>query len=372
VRPHPDLRVGQAGGHVRRGYALDVDQERRHAAVHPGPPVDGDRCGQAVEEPLAQRPLVGHDRGEAPDRFEVVDGRVEPGQQLIRLRAGLEAASERAGRRRARLVRPPLLGYTGAPVGNSEMRAAELVGRADQDVGVYLADVDRLVRRVMNRVHPGERSRVVRELANPPGIGDRADRVRCPGERDHLGARPELVLQVTEVQGGVVVQRDLPDHKVPVVRDLQPRRDPGVVVQARHEDLIAGAELPRGGPGQGEVQRGHVRPEGHLTGLAAEKPGRLGLGLIEDLADADAGGVARAQIRARLAEGARDRAAHFIGHLRAAGSVEEREALPKRGEAVPDLGDVDARAEDFGHGSSLPGGTPPGRYRIHNCRPSPE
>ena len=128
------------------------------------------------------------------------------------------------------------------------MRAAELVGRADQDVGVYLADVDRLVRRVMNRVHPGERSRVVRELANPPGIGDSADRVRRPGKRDHLGARPEFILQVTEVQRGVVVQRDLPDHQVPVVRDLQPRRDPGVMVQAGHEDLVAGAEGARGGP----------------------------------------------------------------------------------------------------------------------------
>ena len=36
------------------------------------------------------------------------------------------------------------------------------------------------------------------------------------------------------------MQRDVPDHQVPVVRDLQPRRDPGVVVQAGHEDLVAG------------------------------------------------------------------------------------------------------------------------------------
>jgi len=232
VRPDPDLRVGQAPGHVLGGHAVDVDQECRYPAVHPLAPVDGDRAGQAVEESLAQRALVGGDRGEAPDGAEVVDGRVEPGQQLVGLGAGLEAAAQRAGGRRARLVRAPLLGDLGPAIGDAEMRAAELIRRADQHVGVDLADVDRLVRRVMNRVHPGERSRVMSELAYPPGVDDRADRVRRPGERDHLGTRPELVLQVIEVERGVVAQRDMTDHQIPVVRDLQPWRHPGIVVQA--------------------------------------------------------------------------------------------------------------------------------------------
>ena len=55
MRPDPDLRGGQARGHVLGRHAVDIDQERRHAAVHPWPPVDGDRVGQAVEEPLAGR-----------------------------------------------------------------------------------------------------------------------------------------------------------------------------------------------------------------------------------------------------------------------------------------------------------------------------
>ena len=221
------------------------------------------------------------------------------------------------------------------------MRAAELVRRADQHVGTDGADVDRLVRGVVDRVHPGERPGVVRELAHPPGVGDRADRVRRPGERDHLGARPELGLQVPEVERRVVVQRDVPDHQVPVVRDLEPRRDPGVVVQAGHEDLVAGPEGARGGPRQREVQGGHVRSEDHLVRLAAEEPGRLVLGLLEDLPDADAGGVARAQVRAGLAQRSRDRVAHFVRHLRAAGSVEEREPLPQRRETGPDGRDVE-------------------------------
>ena len=356
VRPDPDLRVGQPRGHLLGGHAIDVDQERRHAAVHPGPPVDGDRIGQAVEEPLPQRPLIGGDRRDASDRVEVVDGRVEAGQQLVGLRAGLEAAPQRAGRGRARLVRPPLAHHLGPPGRHAQVRAAELVRRADEHVGADGADVDRLVRGVVHRVHPGERADIVRELAHPPGVGDGADRVRRPGERDHLGARPELALQVREVERGVVVQRDVPDHQVPVVRDLQPGGDPGVVIQAGYQDLVARLEGARGGPRQREVQRGHVRPEDHLVRLAAQEPGRLVLGLLEDLRDPDAGGVAGAQVRARLPQRPRDRLAHLVGDLRAAGGVEEGETLLQRGKPGPDGRDVHLRVEVFAsteHGVGL-------------------
>jgi hypothetical protein len=347
VRPDPDLRAGQPRGHVLGGHAVHVDQERGHAAVHPGPPVDGDRVGQAVEEALAERALVGDDRGETPDRVEVVDGRVEPGEQLVRLRAGLEAAAQRAGRRRARLVRPPLPGHLGPAVSDAEVRAAELVRRADQHVGADGPDIDRLVRRVVDGVHPGQRPGVVREPAHAAGVGDRADRVRRPGERDHLGARPQLGLQVREVERRVVVQRDVPDHQAAVVRDFQPRRHPCVVVQAGHQDLVAGPQGARGGPRQREVQRGHVRAEDHLVRVAAEEPGRLVLGLLEDLPDPDAGGVACAQVRAGLPQRPRDRVAHLVGDLGAAGGVEEGESLPQRGEAGPDGRDVHPRVPVF-------------------------
>jgi len=349
VGPDPDPCLGQPGGHVGRGHALHVDQERRHAAVHAGPPVHGDRFGQAVEEPLAQRALVGHDRGEAPDRVQVVDGGVEPREQLVRQRAGLEAAPQRAGRRRPGLVGPPPLDHLGPPVGHAEMRTAELVRRADQHVRPDVADVDRLVRRVMDGVHPGQRPGLVRKPAHPAGVGDCADRVRGPGERDHLGARSELALQVREVQGRVVAQFDVPDHQITVVRDLQPGRHARVVVQARDEDLVTRAERAGSRPGQREVERGHVRPEDHFPGLAAQEPGRLTLGLGQDLADPDAGGVARAEVGAGLPERAGDRVTDLVGDLRAARGVEEGETLPQRREASPDRRDVHACAEHLGH-----------------------
>ena len=270
------------------------------------------------------------------------------------------------------LVGPPPFDHLGPPVGDTEMGAAELVRRADQHVGVDVTDVDRLVRRVVDGVHPGQRPGRVRELAHAAGVGDRADRVGGPGERDHLGPRPELAFQVAEVQGRVVVQLDVPHHQIAVVRDLQPGRDAGVVVEARDQDLVARAERAGRGPGQREVERGHVGPEDHLAGLAAQEPGRLALGLLEDLPDPEAGGVARAQVGAGLPERQRHRVAHLVGDLGAARGVEERETLPQRGEAGPDRVDVHACAEHFGHGSSLLRGRPGNaarRYRIHNCQP---
>jgi hypothetical protein len=233
------------------------------------------------------------------------------------------------------------------------MGAAELVRRADQHVGVDMTDVDRLVRGVVDRVHPGQRAGRVRELAHAAGVGDRPDRVGGPGERDYLGPRPELAFQVLEVQGRIVVQLDVPHHQITVVRDLQPGRDAGVVVEARDQDLVARAEHAGRGPGQREIERGHIRPEDHLAGLATQEPGGLALGLLEDLPDSDARGVARAQVGAGLPERQRHRVAYFVGDLGAAGGVEERETLPQRRETGPDRVDVHACAEHFGHGSSL-------------------
>jgi len=73
------------------------------------------------------------------------------------------------------------------------------------------------------------------------------------------------------------------------------------------------------------------------------------LGLLEDLPDPDAGGVTRAQVGAGLPQRSRDRVAHFVGHLGAAGGVEEGEPLPQRREASPDGRDVDVCTEHLGH-----------------------
>jgi hypothetical protein len=220
VRPHADPVRGQARGYVRGGHTLDIDQECRHPAVHPGPPVHGNRRRQPGKEPLAERALIRRDRRESADRVEVIDRRVEPGEQLVRQRAGLETAAERASGRGPRLVRPPLLEHRCLAERDAKVRAAELVRRADQHIGADVADVDRLVRGVVHGVDPGQRADLVRERTHPLRVHERADRVRRPGERHYFRPRAELALQVGDVERGVVVQRDVPDQEVLVPCEL--------------------------------------------------------------------------------------------------------------------------------------------------------
>ena len=126
-----------------------------------------------------------------------------------------------------------------APVGEPEVRAEELVRRADQHVHAERGDVDRPVRRVVDGVRPGERARLVRELGDAPRVDERADRVRRERERDDARPLRELRLQVVEVERRVVAQVGEPDDQLEVVRELQPGRDVRVVVEPRDEDLVA-------------------------------------------------------------------------------------------------------------------------------------
>jgi len=97
---------------------------------------------------------------------QVVDRRVEAGEQLVGERAGLEATPERVQRRRARLVRPEGLEHSVPTEGDAEVGTAELVGRAEQHIGADRGDVDRLVRGVVDGVDPGQGADRVRELAH--------------------------------------------------------------------------------------------------------------------------------------------------------------------------------------------------------------
>jgi hypothetical protein len=284
VRPDADPGLGQPRRDIGGRHPVNVDQERRHPAGHTRQAVDGHRGRQAVEELAAERALIRCQAGDTAKRVEVGDRRVEAGQQLIRQRAGGERPAQRGSRRRPGLVGPPVLRDGLAGVRHAQVRAAELVRGADQHVGVDSAHVDRLVRRVVHRIHPGQRASLVRQFAYPGGVHDGADRVGGPRERDHLRPRPELALQVLEIQCGVIKQTDVPDHEVLVVSQLQPGRDPAVVVQVRHQDLVAGGKRPAGGPGQREIQRGHVRAEHHLVRIAAKEPGGVALGKCQDLA----------------------------------------------------------------------------------------
>jgi len=196
------------------------------------------------------------------------------------------------------------------------------------------------VRRVVDRVHPGEGAGLVRQLGDPGDVDERADRVRGPGERDHARALGELRSEVVEVERGVVADVGEADAQIEIPRQLEPGRDVAVVVQPGHEDLVAGRELPGRSPREREVERRHVGAEDDFLSAAAEEASRSPAGLIDQQVGAAARLEGAADVRVRLAQVAGDRVHDLVRHLRAPGAVEEGELAVECREAPPDRGRV--------------------------------
>src|SRR5438270_5208466 len=55
VRPDADLALGQRARYLGRRHALDVDEERRHAAFHPRQSVHRDGVRDRIQEALPER-----------------------------------------------------------------------------------------------------------------------------------------------------------------------------------------------------------------------------------------------------------------------------------------------------------------------------
>ena len=163
-------------------------------------------------------------------------------------------------------------------------------------------------------------------------VGDRADRVRGEREGDDARSVGELPLEVVEVEAAVLVDVDEPHDEALVVRELEPRRDVGVVVEARDEDLVARLELAPGRAREREVERRHVRAEDDLLFARAEEARRRRAGVVEEHLRPAARLVRAADVRVRLAQVAGDGVDDRVGDLRAAGAVEEDEVALQRRE----------------------------------------
>src|SRR5207244_3454712 len=69
------------------------ERERRHPAGHRRQTVEAAARRKPVQESLSKRPFPAKDRV-PPDRLDVLDGGDHAGEELVGLRAGLEAMTE--------------------------------------------------------------------------------------------------------------------------------------------------------------------------------------------------------------------------------------------------------------------------------------
>ena len=152
-----------------------------------------------------------------------------------------------------------------------EMRAEELVRRAEQHVDVPARSVDPAVRAVVDGVRPGERAGAVRELDDPCHVGRRPDGVRGDRERDDARPLGQLRFEVVEVEREVVVHAGEADDDAEVLLQRQPRGDVRVVVEPRADDLVAALELPAERAREQEVERRHARPDATSSGWQERK-----------------------------------------------------------------------------------------------------
>ena len=246
------------------------------------------------------------------------------------------------------------------------MRPEELVRRAQQDVAAEVRDLDVAVRRVVNRVDPGEGADRVRDLDDLRRRSDRPDGVRRQREGHDLGPLGDERAQVLEVDPALRVEvGELHDDAL-VVGDLEPRRDVGVVVELRRDHLVACSPVARGGPGEREVERRHVLPEGDLVRPHAEQVGCCGARRCDHVIGDHRGDEPAAGVRVRREHVARHRLEHGVRHLRPCGAVEVGHGDVQRVEAVADrldrhVDDLVALVVAVAHGpDATPGPSGPG------------
>ena len=181
--------------------------------------------------------------------------------------------------------------------------------------------------------------------------GERADRVRRDRERDDPRPLGELPLEVVVVEREVVVDLDEADDDAEVVGELEPRRDVRVVVELRHEHLVARAQ--RRAPSARVRRKLSAVMLGPNATSSCEQPRKFAAApaRVRDERVGAAGRlVRRADVGVRLAQVAGDRVDHLVRALRAAGAVEEGERAPERRVARADCGDVEQRRT---HASSI-------------------
>ena len=123
----------------------------------------------------------------------------------MRERACLEAVRDRVVVSGPNLVRTEPLEHGLPAEEEPQVRAEELVRRADEDVGVHGGHVDGAVRRVVHGVDPRESACLVREICDAPHVSHRPDRVRGPRVGDHPGPVRELALEVQEPKRAVLL-----------------------------------------------------------------------------------------------------------------------------------------------------------------------
>ncbi len=259
------LQAGDEAGHEGALVVRDGHHARHQLASPLARRVGARRSGDIAVRPADVAQVVGR-RQRAGDRFE-------------RLRPGLEPVD-----RGPDLERGQPIEDLGLPVQRAEVRPEPLVDRRHEEVGVEGPDVDRPVRRVGDRIDVGHRPDLVGALDDGLDRVDRADRIAGVAHGHEPRPRPELRLEVLEVEGDVVgPDVDLVDGDAAVGGHRLPGGDVRLVIEGRDDDLVPRPERRPDAAPDVEREARHVLAELDLIGRGgAHEVGDGGVGLLDD------------------------------------------------------------------------------------------
>ena len=184
----------------------------------------------------------------------------------------------------------------------------------------------------MNGIDVTERSGLPRQAHDFGDVVDRSYSVRGIADCDQSRASANLPRQILHVERAIVfVELHGADRDAFFFQRL-PRGEVRVVIEQREHDFVAGTEFASKGAAQGESQRGHVRAEDDLVGIAIEKVGHRRPRFRDHAVGVATGEVGAARVGVVARQIIRDGVNHALRHLRATGAIQK-----DRGTAIDGL-----------------------------------
>ena len=110
------------------------------------------------------------------------------------------------------------------------------------EIAVDIAHVDVEMHGALRAVDQHRDAAGVRQLHHVLHRHLGAERIRHLGDRHHLGARPEQLLELLDEEIAVLVDRRPFDHRAVTLAQEMPGHDVGMVLHDREHDLVALAE----------------------------------------------------------------------------------------------------------------------------------
>ena len=213
---------------------------------------------------------------------------------------------------------------------NADVRSEELVGRASQEVGAKIANVDADVWNGVNRVDKDQRSHPVGHCSDFANRIDSADRVGGQPDCQNAGPLSEKAFEVVKSECAVRrIDIQVADRRAGVGRCQHSRRDIGVVIQSGHDDLISRPPGSCERSAERERQARHVLAEHDFIGVVgSEQIGNGAMCFLNEGSDLSTGGKQSAFIGISMREAIGHGINHDLRHLASAGFVEERGGLP--------------------------------------------